>query len=103
MAIKDGWKPAEREIEGVLFDAVVDKAIELGFELEARDPGHVVLKREGSPWAIRADRFPLEVGLAESEAGVRARFRYAALVAFDTGDLERTADEFAAHFSTDRD
>jgi len=91
-----GWKPVERDVdEPVLLDTAVERVEELGFAPVTRNPGHVVLRRDGSQLTTRGEQFPLELALAESDDGVYLQLRYDTFVAFDTGDLERLADELA--------
>lgn len=91
-----GWRPVERNVdEPVLLDAAVQRVEELGFAPVVRNPGHVVLRRDGSQLTTRGGGFPLELALAESEDGVFLQLRYDTFVAFDTGDLEALADELA--------
>lgn len=93
----DGWKTVERAVPGpVLIDTAVARATELGFAVHARQPGHVVLHRDGTQLTTRGDRFPLELTIAEAEDGLFLRLRYDTFVLFDTGDLERLADDLAA-------
>jgi hypothetical protein len=92
----DGWKAVERNVdEHVLLDTAVDRVEAVGFEPVVRNPGQVLLKRDGTQWTLRGERFPLELTLAESEDGVFLRLRYDTFAAFDTGDLEHLADELA--------
>ncbi|MDH2391216.1 hypothetical protein QCN29_21000 [Streptomyces sp. HNM0663] len=92
-----GWKTVERAIPGpVLIDQAVARATNLGFTVHARQPGHVVLHRAGTQLTVRGDRFPLELTIAEAEDGLFLRLRYNTFVLFDTGDLERVADDLAS-------
>ena len=89
-----GWKPVERDVdEPVLLDTAVERVEELGFTPVTRNPGHVVLRRDGTQLTTSGRRFPLELAVAESDAGVFLQLRYDTFVAFDSGDLERLADD----------
>jgi len=99
MEIRAGWKQVERHLPGAMFDEVVDNAIDIGFTLSSRDVGHAVLTQDGSHMAARASKAPLEMTATETENGIRLRWRYDTLVVFDTGDLERIADQFVALLS----
>lgn len=90
-----GWKAAERKVAGpTLIDPAVARVTRLGFVEHVRQPGHVVLRRAGSHFLlIRGSSAPLELTIVETEDGLFLRLRYHTLVAFDTGDLERLADE----------
>ncbi len=93
----DGWHAVERNVdEPVLLDAAVERVEALGFDPAVRNPGHVLLKRDGTKWTLRGERFPLELALAESDDGIFLQLRYDSFVAFDTGDLEKLADELAS-------
>lgn len=90
----DGWKPVERTIrEEVLLDQAVERAQTLDFAVTTRNPGHVILRRDGTQWTLKGERFPLEMALAEAEEGLFLQLRYDTFVLGDTGDLERFADE----------
>ena len=92
----DGWTPVERTIETpVLLDQAVARAEELGFEQTVRNPGHAILKRDGTQFTLRGERFPLELAIAEAESGLFVQLRYDTFVLADTGDLEGYADEVA--------
>jgi hypothetical protein len=95
--LMDGWNAVERTVdEPVLLDIAVERVESLGFAPVVRNPGHVLLRRDGTQWTLRGERFPLELALAESDDGVFVQLRYDTFVAFDTGDLEGLADELAA-------
>lgn len=95
--LMDGWDAVERTVdEPVLLDTAVERVETLGFEASVRNPGHVILRRDGTQWTLRGERFPLELALAESDDGLFIQLRYDTFVAFDTGDLEGLADELVA-------
>jgi hypothetical protein len=92
----NGWNAVERTVdEPVLLDTAVERVEAFGFEPVVRNPGHVLLRRDGTQWTLRGERFPLELAVAESDDGVFLQLRYDTFVAFDTGDLEGLADELA--------
>ncbi|GAA4903577.1 hypothetical protein [Streptomonospora salina] len=92
-----GWTTVERTLPGpTLIDPAVARAANLGFVEHTRQPGHAVLRRNGTQAAFRGDRLPVELTVAEAEDGLLLRLRYNAFVLFDTGDLARLADEIAA-------
>lgn len=92
----DGWNAVERTIDQpVLLDIAVERVEGLGFEPAVRNPGHVLLRREGTQWTLRGEQLPLELALAESDDGLFLQLRYDTFVAFDTGDLHELADELA--------
>ncbi|MDF1656175.1 MAG: hypothetical protein P1U58_01115 [Verrucomicrobiales bacterium] len=105
-----GWKPVERKIEtSLLIDEAVEKAKEIGFEISNENPGFTVLHRDGAWWATRTgsvesegkdrNQVPLELGIAEADDGIYFQLRYGTFVAFDTGDLERFANEIVSIFT----
>jgi hypothetical protein len=95
--VMDGWNAVERTVdEPVLLDTAVERVEAQGFEQVVRNPGHVLLKRDGTQWTLRGERAPLELALAESDGGLFLQLRYDTFVAFDTGDLEALADELAS-------
>lgn len=92
-----GWNAVERTVEEpILLDTAVERVGTTGFEPVVRNPGHVVLKREGTQFTTRGERVPLELAVAESDEGVFLQLRYDTFVAFDTGDLEQLADELVS-------
>lgn len=94
MALRRGWRPVERTIEdGLLLDPAVERAEARGFVVRERHPGHVLLHRDGTQAAVRGEGFPLDLALAEAEDGVFLQVRYDTFALFDTGDLERVADD----------
>ncbi|MCO6043586.1 hypothetical protein NG895_06675 [Aeoliella sp. ICT_H6.2] len=99
-----GWKTADRTIEpSVSFDEAKQIVQQAGFELVVSNPSHAVLKRAGteSGWtqfAPEGENLPLELAIAQSERGLFVQLRYEHFVLFDTGDLDRVADEVAAAF-----
>ena len=95
--VTDGWSAVERTVdEPVLLDTAVERVEAMGFEQVVGNPGHVVLKRGGTQWTLRGERFPLELTLAESDDGVFLQLRYDTFAAFDTGDLEKLADKLVS-------
>ena len=60
------------------------------------NPEHAIFKRAGTQLALKGEKFSVEVALAESESGPFLQTRYDTFVLFDTGDLEKLADDLAA-------
>jgi len=92
-----GWKAAERRIEPSL-PLEQAKAIlkEAGFAEHIANPEHAIFKRAGTQAALKGEKLSVEVALAKSEAGLFLQARYDTFVLFDTGDLEKFADDLAA-------
>lgn len=95
-----GWKAVERTVEpSCTFDRAGELLQEQGFEIAVQNPSHAIFRKAGSELATSAEKLPLELALARSEAGLFFQLRYGCFVLFDTGDLEELADELAARFS----
>jgi hypothetical protein len=100
-----GWKSVERLVEpSVSFERGKGVLQEQGFRLHASNPTHAVFKSAGSenPWTTLApdgENVPIDLALATSPGGLYLQFRYETFCLFDTGDLERFADEIATLLS----
>jgi hypothetical protein len=96
-----GWRAVERLIEpSVPFEDAKQFLQHNGFRIRASQPGLAVFERAGEEnpmTALAPDGrdVALEVALAPSHAGLFLQLRYATFVLFDTGDLDRFADEIA--------
>ena len=97
-----GWKTADKTIEpSVSFEEAKRIVQEDGFELSTSNPSHAVLRRAGteSGWtkfSPKAENLPLDLAVAKSDRGLFVQLRYEHFVLFDTGDLDKVADEIAA-------
>jgi len=96
-----GWKTAQRIVDpSVTFERSKEILQEQGFQLRVSNPSHAIFKSEGtkSPWtsvAPEGDDVPVEVAVAEGHNGLHLQLRYDTFVLFDTGDLDRFADDLA--------
>ena len=92
-----GWKAAERKIEpSVSLEQAKAVMKETGFIEHIANPEHAIFKRSGTQVALKGENFSVEVALAKSESGLFLQARYDTFVLFDTGDLEKLADDLAA-------
>lgn len=97
-----GWKSVERLIEpSVPFTRAKEILLAQGFRLHASNPHHAVFKSAGTenPWTTlgpNGENMPIELALAEAHGGLYVQLRYETFVLFDTGDLNRFADDIAA-------
>ncbi|MBZ8182922.1 hypothetical protein [Oscillatoria salina] len=92
-----GWKVIERKIEQSVSLAQAHIIIEdAGFTEYFTNSEHTIFKRAGKQLAIDGKNFSLEVTLAKMNVGLFFRIRYDTFVLFDTGDLEKLADELVA-------
>jgi hypothetical protein len=97
-----GWKAVERLIEpSVSLEEARQILEQQGFRLHASQPSLAIFKRTGlqNPWLTAApsgSEVPIELAIAQSHSGLYPHVRYETFVLFDTGDLERLADEAAA-------
>ena len=71
---------------------------EAGFIENIANPEHAVFKRAGTQAAVKGGKFSLEVALAKTETGLFLQARYDTFVLFDTGDLEKFANDLSAKF-----
>jgi len=89
-----GWKAAERRIEpSVTLEQAKTIMKEAEFTEHVVNPGHVIFRRAGIPLAIKGEGVAIEAALAKTEAGLFLQARYDTFVLFDTGDLEKLADD----------
>jgi len=89
-----GWKPVERTIEpSVTLEQARTIMKEAGFDEHVAHPDHVIFRRAGTQLTAKGERFPIEVALAKSEAGLFLQARYDTFALFDTGDLKKLSDE----------
>ena len=99
MKLKLGWKAAERKIEpSIPLEQAETILKEAGFIEHIANPEHAIFKRAGTQAALKGEKFSLEVALAKTETGLFLQARYDAFVLFDTGDLEKFADDLSAKF-----
>ena len=92
-----GWKAIERRIEpSVTLDQAKTIMKAAGFSEHITNPEHSVFRRAGTQLAVKGEKFAHEVALAKAEAGLFIQARYDTFVLFDTGDLEKIADDLAA-------
>jgi hypothetical protein len=94
-----GWKVAERKIEpSIPLEQAETILKEAGFIEHIANPEHAIFKRPGTQLALKGENAPLEVALAKTETGLFLQARYDTFVLFDTGDLEKLADDLSAKF-----
>jgi len=92
-----GWKAAERRIEpSIPLEQAKVIMKEAGFIEHVSNPEHAIFKRAGTQAALKGEKFTIEVALAKSESGLFLQARYDTFVLFDTGDLEKFADELVS-------
>ena len=92
-----GWKTVERQVNpSVSIDEAKDIAVQNGFVEHIKNPSHVVLKRSGTQHTASVEKVPLELAIAEADEGLFLQLRYDTFALFDTGDLDRFADDLAA-------
>ncbi len=92
-----GWKAVQRTISS---SVSLEKAREIlkdcGFIANVENPTHIILKRPGTQLTVKGESVPIELALAKAESGLFLQLRYDTFVLFDTGDLDRLADELSA-------
>ena len=99
MKLKLGWKAAERKIEpSIPLEQAETILKEAGFIEHIANPEHTIFKRAGTQAALKGEKFSLEVTLAKTETGLFLQARYDTFALFDTGDLEKFADDLSAKF-----
>jgi len=90
-----GWKPAVRNLEGVTLTDATAAMSRQGFVEHDRGEGCAFLKKGGTQFAAKGEKFASEAALAQQDDGVELQIRYDGFVLFDTGDLEQAADRIA--------
>ena len=90
-----GWKPAVRNLEGVTLDDATAALLRQGFVEYDRGQDYAVMKKDGTQFAAKGEKFASEAALAQQGDDVELQIRYDSFVLFDTGDLEEAADRIA--------
>ena len=96
-----GWKAVERLVEpSVSFGDGKRILQQGGFQLHVSAPAYAVFRSSGTqnPWRTLAPEgrdVPLELALAQVHSGLYFQLRYGTFALFDTGDLDRLANEIA--------
>ena len=94
-----GWKTVERQVNpSISIDEARNIAVQNGFAEHIKNPSHIVLKRSGTNLTVSAEKIPLELAIAEADEGLFLQLRYDTFVLFDSGDLDRLADDLAGKF-----
>lgn len=97
-----GWRTVERDVQpAVSVDTARERLTEQGFDEQSGDSKHATFYRDGTWFTTKGDRIPLELAIAETDAGLVAHLRYRSFILFDTGDLERFGDEVADYLRAD--
>ena len=92
-----GWKTVERQVSrSVSLDEARDIAIREGFSEHVKNPSHVIMKRSGTQLTASGEKVPLELAIAKADVGLFLQLRYDTFVLFDTGDLDKVADDLAS-------
>lgn len=92
-----GWKAAERRIEpSVTLEQAKTIMKGAGFSEHIANPEHVIFRRAGTWLAVKGEKAAVEVALAKTEAGLLLQARYDTFVLFDTGDMQKLADDLVA-------
>ena len=100
-----GWKSVERIVEpSVSFSQAKKILASQGFQVHVSNPSHAVFKSKGTenPWTTLApdgENVPIELAVSESQDGLFLHLRYETFILFDTGDLNRFADDVAGFLS----
>lgn len=91
-----GWKTVEREIQpAISIDEARSLMVESGFEEHSHGSSHALFRRDGSQLTRDGRNVSLELGIVEESDKLVLQLRYDQFILFDTGDLERYADEIA--------
>ena len=99
MALRAGWKAAERKIEpSIPLEQAKTILKEAGFIEHIANPEHAIFKRAGTQATLKGEKLSLEVTLAKTETGLFLQARYDTFALFDTGDLDKFADDLSAKF-----
>jgi len=96
MTLRAGWKAAERKIEpSIPLEQAKTILKEAGFIEHIANPEHAIFKRAGTQATLKGEKCYLEVTLAKTETGLFLQARYDTFVLFDTGDLDKFADDLS--------
>ena len=96
MTLRAGWKAAERKIEpSIPLEQAKTILKEAGFIEHIANPEHAIFKRAGTQATLKGENCYLEVTLAKTETGLFLQARYDTFVLFDTGDLDKFADDLS--------
>lgn len=96
MTLRAGWKAAERKIEpSITLEQTKTILKEAGFIEHIANPEHAIFKRAGTQATLKGEKCYLEVTLAKTETGLFLQARYDTFVLFDTGDLDKFADDLS--------
>ena len=99
MSLRAGWKAAERKIEpSIPLEQAKTILKEAGFIEHIANPEHAIFKRAGTQATLKGEKVSLEVTLAKTETGLFLQARYDTFALFDTGDLDKFADDLSAKF-----
>ena len=99
MTLRAGWKAAERKIEpSIPLEQAKTILKEAGFIEHIANPEHAIFKRAGTQATLKGEKVSLEVALAKTETGLFLQARYDTFALFDTGDLDKFADDLSAKF-----
>ena len=99
MTLRVGWKAAERKIEpSIPLEQAKTILKEAGFIEHIANPEHAIFKRAGTQATLKGEKLSLEVTLAKTETGLFLQARYDTFALFDTGDLDKFADDLSAKF-----
>lgn len=92
-----GWKTVEREIQpAISVEEARQRLTDVGFEEQSQGESHGLFRRDGTQFTRDGRNVSLEVAVVEESDRLVLQIRYDQFVLFDTGDLERYADEVAA-------
>ena len=95
-----GWKAVERKIDpSVTLEHAREILTAYGLEEHVVNPEHIVFKQTGTQFALKGKNFPIEVAVAKAESGLFLQARYDTFVLFDTGDLDKLAEELVQKLS----
>ena len=96
MTLRAGWKAAERIIEpSIPLEQAKTILKEAGFIEHIANPEHAIFKWAGTQATLKGEKCYLEVTLAKTETGLFLQARYDTFVIFDTGDLDKFADDLS--------
>jgi hypothetical protein len=92
-----GWKAAERRIEpSITLEQAKTIMKGAGFSEHIASPEYAIFRRAGTQLAVQGENLAVEVALAKTEAGLFLQARYGTFVLFDTGDMQKLADDLVA-------
>ena len=90
----NGWEPSVAIVKSKSIEDVLSFFENEEFILKTQDKNHAVLYKEGTSLTFKSDKCPLFLLIIREDNYIKLHLRYAALVFFDTGDLDKLLEKY---------